>query len=379
MLFITSKQLKPGMILAKDIVLYNNSSFNNLLLTKGQVLNKTYIKGIAYHNIEGAYIECEAFNDIIVDSYINDKIKASSLAQVKDIYYEFKINSGKTSTSSIKQISNVVNVLIRELLNKDDLTYNIIDFKNFDTYTFQHCLNVALLSISTGIALGLNESNLHELGMAGLLHDIGKMLTPIEILNKPDKLTIREFNIIKLHPVNALKQLQNQVSYEVLRAIEGHHEKLDGTGYPYGRKDENINYLAKILAVCDVYDALTSDRPYRKAAFPNEVIEYIMGCADTHFDYEIINQFIKIIVAYPIGTFVRLSNNRLAVVVKNYTENILRPLIRIVNEDGTVGEDIDLLYNKDFMNVTIVDMDYDYDITKLDGILLSGLEATATS
>lgn len=379
MLFITSKQLKPGMILAKDIVFHNNNSFNNSLLTKGQVLNETYIKGITYHNIEGAYIECEAFKDIIVDSYINDKIKASSLEQVKDIYYEFKINSGKTSPSSIKKISNVVNILINELLNKDDLTFNVIDFKNFDTYTFQHCLNVALLSISTGIALELDESNLHKLGMSGLLHDIGKMLTPVEILNKPGKLTSGEFNIIKLHPVNALKQLQNQVSSDILRAIEGHHEKLDGTGYPYGRKDDNINYLAKILAVCDVYDALTSDRPYRKAAYPNEVIEYIMGCADTHFDYEIINHFIKIIVAYPIGTFVRLSNKKLAVVVKNYTENIMRPLIRIINEDGTVGEDINLLYNKDYMNVTIVNIDYDYDITKLHGILFSSFEAKASS
>lgn len=374
MLFITNKHLKPGMILAKDIVLYSNSNFNTLLLTKGQVLNNTFIKRILYHNIEGAYIESEAFADIKVDSYIDDKLKAESLTQIKDVYYNFQMSSGKINASTIKQMSSIVNDLITELLYKDDLTYNVIDFKNFDSYTFQHCLNVAILSISTGISLGLSESKLHDLGISGLFHDIGKMSVPVEILNKPGKLTEEEYEIIKAHPINAAKQLQNLVSSDVLRAIESHHEKLDGTGYPYGRTANNINYYAKILAVCDVYDALTSDRPYRKSAFPNEVIEYIMGCADTHFDYEILQHFIKIIVAYPIGTFVKLSNGKLAVVVKNYPENIIRPLIRIVNSDGTVGEDVDLLYDKRYMNVTIVDMGYDYEGSGLAGVLKSSYD-----
>ncbi|MDF2950293.1 MAG: rpfG6, partial [Sedimentibacter sp.] len=328
MLFVTKKYLKPGMILAKDIALYNSCNFNSLLLTKGQVLNNTYIKKVNYHNIEGAYIESEAFSDIHMDSYINDKLKAKSLTQIKDVYYEFKMSSGKLNAKSIKQLSSIVDNLVIELLNKKDLSYNVIDFKNYDTYTFQHCLNVATLSISTGISMGFSESHLHELGMSGLLHDIGKMLIPIEILNKPAELTDEEYEIIKDHPENAVNQLRNLVSNNVLRSIEGHHEKLDGTGYPHNRKANNIHNYAKILAVCDVYDALTSDRPYRKPSFPNEVIEYIMGCADTHFDYEILKHFIKIIVAYPIGSFVKLSDKRLAVVVKNYSENIMRPLVR---------------------------------------------------
>lgn len=374
MLFITNKYLKPGMILAKDIVLYNSSNFNTLLLSKGQVLNNTFIKRILNNKIEGAYIESEAFADINVESYINDNLKAETLTHLKDIYYEFKMSSGKINTKSIMKLSVLVNNLITELLYKDELTYNVIDFKDFDSYTYQHCLNVAVLSMSTGISLSISEQKLHDLGMAGLLHDIGKMAIPLEILNKPGKLTNEEFEIIKAHPVNAVKLLKNLIPNSVLRAIESHHEKVDGTGYPYGRKNNEIDILGKILAVCDVYDALTSDRPYRKAAFPNEVIEYIMGCADTHFDYEILNPFFKVIVAYPIGTFVRLSNGKLAVVVKNYSENILRPLIRIVNSDGTVGEDIDLLYDKEYMNITIVDMGYDYDFSDLAGVIKSTYE-----
>ncbi len=379
MLYITSKHLKPGMILAKDIMLYNCSNFSTLLLTKGQILNNTYIKRIAYHEIEGVYIESEAFADIDAESYIDDKITSKSLTQIKDIYYDFKMSSGKITTTNIKKLSSIVDSLITELLSKEDLSFNVIDFRNHDSYTFQHCLNVAVLSISTGISLNLSEHKLHDLGMAGLLHDIGKMTIPIEILNKPGKLTVEEYEIMKTHPINAVELLRNYVSNDVLRAIECHHEKLDGTGYPYGKKVNNIHYYGKILAVCDVYDALTSDRSYRKTAFPSEVIEYIMGCGDTHFDYEILKHFIKIIVAYPIGTFVKLSNGKLAVVVKNYTENIMRPLIRMVNSDGTVGDDIDLLYDNDSMNLTIVDMGYDYENCGLSGVLKSTYEIKAVT
>ena len=117
-----------------------------------------------------------------------------------------------------------------------------------------------------------------------------------------------------------------------------------------------------------MYDSLTSDRPYRKSIFPNEVVEYLMGCADKHFDYDILKHFLKIIFAFPVGTFVKLSNEKLAVVIKNHSENILRPLVRIVNSDGTVGEDIDLLYDQNYMNITIVDMGYDYENSCLAGI-----------
>ncbi len=368
MLYITKKHLKPGMILAKDIYLYNRNSFNTFLLAKGQVLNSTYINRINYHNIDGAYVENDAFNDIIVESYIDDNLKAESLQRISDVYYEFQVSSGKINDYMIKHLSKTVNNIVVELLNKEDLTYNIMDFKNFDSYTFQHCLNVAMLSISTGISLKLSEHELHILGLAGVLHDIGKMFIPIEILNKPGKLTEEEFEIIKTHPVNAAKQLKNLVPQEVLRAIEDHHERLDGTGYPYGKEGSNIGLYTKILAISDVYDSLTSDRPYRKSIFPNEVVEYLMGCADKHFDYDILKHFLKIIFAFPVGTFVKLSNEKLAVVIKNHSENILRPLVRIVNSDGTVGEDIDLLYDQNYMNITIVDMGYDYENSCLAGI-----------
>ncbi len=360
MLFIAREYLKPGMILAKDINLYSGDSFTTILLKKGQVLNNLYINKIIYHDIPGVYIKSDAFNDLIIESNINQKLESESISQIKDVYQKFHNTMGKIDNTTVKQISNVVNNLISEILSKESLSNNIIEFKSYDNYTYQHCLNVAVLSISTGISLGFSEFELHEIGMCGLMHDIGKMLIPLSIINKPGKLTEEEFNIMKSHPVNSASQLQYLVSSDVLRGIESHHEKMDGTGYPYGRKGDNIHRYAKILSVCDVYDALTSTRSYRKSCFPSEVIEYIMGCADTHFDYEVLCKFLKNIVAYPVGTFVKLSNDKIAVVVKNYSDNIMRPLVRIINEDSTIGEDIDLLNDHNHMNIIITGMGYEY-------------------
>lgn len=347
------------MILARDIFSYSDS-LNSLMLSKGQVLNDIYINKILFLGIEGAYIENDAFNDIVLEPAISKELESKSLFQIENVFTQFKKSMGKIKTSAIKQISSIVDDLIAELLNKKQLAYNIIEFKNYDDYTYQHCLNVATLAVSTGISLKLNNYMLHELGMAGVLHDIGKTLIPLEIINKKGKLTDEEFELMKLHPIYGFRQLQHLVSYDILRGIESHHEKLDGTGYPYGRTKENISLYGKILAVCDVYDALTSDRAYRKTFFPSEVIEYIMAGADSHFDYEVLSNFLKNIVAYPLGTFVKLSNGKIGVVVNNYSENIMRPVIRVVNEDNTVGEDIDLLYDKNFMSVTITGMGYDY-------------------
>jgi putative nucleotidyltransferase with HDIG domain len=361
MLFIASEHLHTGMVLARDINLYSGDTFRTTLLKENQVLTNLYISKIKYHDIPGVYIKSDAFSDLIIESGIDPTLELKSLSQIESVYYKFKNTMGKIDTPTIKQISNVANNLITEILSKENLSNNIIEFKNYDNYTYQHCLNVAILSISTAISLGLSEYELHEIGMCGLLHDIGKMLIPLSIINKPGKLTPEEFDIMKTHPINSINQLQYIVSLDVIRGIESHHEKVDGSGYPYGRKGDNIHLYGKILSVCDVYDALTSTRSYRKSCFPGEVIEYIMGCADTHFDYEILCKFLKNIVAYPVGTFVTLSNEKIAVVVKNFADNIMRPVIRIINDDNTIGEDIDLFNDLRYMNITITGMGYGYD------------------
>lgn len=360
MLYLSSETLQPGMILAKDIDYCSTDNTISTLLYEGEILNQNYINKILYYNIPGIYIEGKTVKSKTVKPYLDKRVEDKSLSEIVDIFSKFKEKDGKIDSTAVDQISEIIYELTAEILPQKGLAHNIIEFKNYDDYTYQHCLNVAILNISTGVTLGLDEHMLYELGICGILHDIGKMLIPIEIINKPGKLTSEEFEIIKMHPMNAVNQLRDIVSHEVLKGIESHHEKLNGSGYPYRIIGEGIPLYGKITAICDVYDALTSDRSYRRTCFPGEVIEYMMGSVDTLFDYEVLKNFLKSIVAYPVGTFVKLSNGIIGIVVKNYHENILRPVVRIINPDDSYGENIDLLHNRNFMNVTITGMGYQY-------------------
>lgn len=361
MLFIPTELLKPNMVLAKDVNLTITDSFSLPLLTKGQTLNNLFIRKIKYHEIIGVYVENEVANDIVPEEVINEKLKAKILVDIKKNFNHFKDKRGELNIHIVENIAKMAKKLVIDILSKEDIIINLIDLKSYDDYTYRHCLCVAILSITMGITLNLNEHMLMEVAMCALLHDLGKMMIPTEITNKPDLLTPEEYDVMKMHPVIAANQLRKLhiVSDAVIRGIECHHEKFDGTGYPYGLKGNEIPLYSKILAVADVYDALTSTRSYRRACFPNEAIEYVMGCVDTHFDYEILKAFLKNIAAYPIGTFVNLSDGNLAIVVKNLQINPLRPVIRIIYPDGTTSKNIDLSQNIKYTNVTIIGMGYE--------------------
>ncbi|QSX05130.1 HD-GYP domain-containing protein [Sedimentibacter sp. zth1] len=361
MLFIPTELLKPNMIIARDINLTITDQFSLPLLRKGQVLNDLFIKKIKFHNIAGVYIDNDIAKDIIVNDIISEKLKITVLRDIKKNFNLFKKNRGEVNTHIVDNISKIAKSLVLDILSNDEILINLIDLKNYDDYTYRHSLCVAILSITTGISLQLNEHMLTEIGICALLHDIGKMTIPIEIINKPDLLSPQEYDTVKQHPIIAVEKLKKLsfVSQAVLDGILTHHEKFDGTGYPYGLKGDEIPLYGKILAIADVYDALTSTRSYRRACFPNEAIEYVMGCADVHFDYNILKAFLKNIAAYPVGTFVSLSNGQIAIVVKNLQVNPLRPIIRIIYADGTTSKNINLSYDLDHMNITIVSMGYE--------------------
>lgn len=367
MIYVPVELLKQNMIIAKDINLNVNDEFCLPLLRKGQILNNVFINKIKSHKISGVYVENNLAKDIIVNDIINENLKITILRDIKKNFNNYKNNQGEINPYIVENISKIARSLVLDILSNDEILINLIDLKNYDDYTYRHSLCVAILSITTGISLELNENMLTEIAICGLLHDIGKMTIPINIINKPDLLTPEEFELVKRHPITAVKILKKNrfITQPILDGILSHHEKYDGTGYPNGLKGDDIPLYGKILAVADVYDALTSTRSYRRACFPNEAIEYVMGCADIHFDYEILQAFLKNIAAYPIGTFVSLSDGNVAIVVKNLNVNPLRPIIRIINKDGTTSEDINLSYNLDFMNITIVGMGYGHSQSKL--------------
>ncbi len=203
---------------------------------------------------------------------------------------------------------------------------NMIDLKVFDDYTYSHSVNVAVLSIIIGVTMGLGRKELTKLGLGALLHDIGKVFIDKDIVNKPGKLTDEEFSSMKMHSKLGYDYVRDRFQLPVKSyvAVLDHHERYDGSGYPNSKKGDEISDFGKMIALADVYDALTSERPYRKALPPSEAMEYIMGNSQVHFDPELVKVFSRKVAPYPVGTLVKLSNGMTGLVVENYEAFCLR-------------------------------------------------------
>lgn len=354
MLYIKTAELAPGMCLARDITFFDASAGKVVTLKVGGKLTDMNITQMIRSGVVGGAFIDTAASEVRVISSINSEIKANAISNIHSLADSFMDSSKGITQSDIDKIGNTTQQLIDELSNKNAILINIADIKMYDDYTFHHSLSVAIMAIAIGIEMGYSRSQLDELGTAGLLHDIGKVSVPIEIINKKGRLTTDEYNVVKLHPLYAAQHLKdrNLVSVECCNGILGHHEKWDGTGYPIGLAGEQINEYARILAVADVYDALTSNRPYRVPAAPSEAIEYIMGGIDTHFDENVVRAFLRKVAPYPIGSKVKLSNGQVGTVLKNNNDHPLRPLIS--TEDGKV---YDLGVADKNVNIVILGLD----------------------
>ena len=316
--------------------LYDNNE--QILLKANTQLTEFFINRISNLQFDGVYI-FEKDDVAKARQIVSDETRMQAINKLKRL--------------DINACMFLANNIVNEIRSSESLIIEQVSLSSYDSYTYVHSVNVDVLSVIIGIGLGLRNEELEKLSQAALLHDIGKCDVPIEIVNKPAKLTTEEFEEMKKHPEYGLKRLRDgrsqgseEVHAVVKNAVYSHHENWNGTGYPRGLKGENIHLFARIIHVADVYDALTAKRAYKDAMNPSDAIEYLMANSGSMFDIEVVNTFLKYLAPYPIGCEVLLSTGQQGTVIENNEKYLSRPKIKLTS--GTV---IDMMQK---LNVTIL-------------------------
>lgn len=348
---IKTAELVPGMITAEDVFNYNNQ----LILPRGLELTDKSITKLEFYSI--LYVNVEEFEEKeapakseIEQVIEQDKISYAEKVTNSESYKKFR----KTFVQEIAQIKNSINdmvernapidtdTLLKEVdhlvsLDTNATSYSVFDMlhnmREFDDATFVHCLNVSLICTVFAKWLKLSPEDVRLASICGLLHDIGKLKIPEEIITKPSRLTEQEYNIIKKHTIEGYNILKNQdIDKHIKNAALMHHEKYDGTGYPLGLKGNKIDYFARLVAIADVYDATTSARVYRGPLCPFKVIELFEQEGYDKYDAQMILIFLENIVNTYMNNQVRLSNGKQGEIVFINKMHLAFPMVKCDDE-----------------------------------------------
>ncbi len=343
-----------GMVIAADVI--TNTGIN--LMSKNTVLNKKNITKLKLYSIEYIEIYKEQKSDIDFQHlFMSNDTKPKT--QYKDIKVinEFRSNHqnkqdvlknkmmdiSEGKKIEIPELYSISNELIEKMNDKSQLFSFLNNLQYFDDYTYSHSVNVSLVSYTLGQWLGYSGEELQCISVAGLLHDIGKTKVSIDLLNKKEKLTTEEFNEIKKHCVYGFRIIEKQnIPYNVKMAVLMHHEKIDGSGYPMGLKGDEINDYAKIIAIADIYDAMTSERPYRKKYCPFSVIEFFEKNYITKLDTKFLMTFLNNIAHCYLDSWVELSTGEEAKIKFINTKKPSKPIVQIDNVLADLSKEKDI-------------------------------------
>lgn len=327
------KYMKPCMLEPGDITaaaLY--SSENRLMLAANTVLTDGLIAKIRELDFHGVYV-LHGADDASYEPLLDDAFRQDAIRTLKSL--------------DIDQIRYVANSIANSIIYGSDRLYDMMTVSAYDDLTYMHSVNVTVLSVMMGVAMGLDNGRLKELGQSALFHDIGKTRVDPAIIKKPGRLTPEEFAEVKKHPMHGYELLEaNPGVPEIVRlSVLCHHENEDGSGYPNGVKNANIPVYAKIIHVADVYDAMVSKRVYKERMNPADVLEHLMAGAGTIYDVRCVRALQDSVALYPNGVKVMLSNHIAAWVQENHKGYPSRPVVMT-----HAGNRIDLMK---VLNVTV--------------------------
>ena len=314
--------LNEGETLAYPILDANG----RILLTTGVKLTNLYIQKIRSLGVDMVLVEDDRLADVVIHMPVTPRTKEAAYQVLKSVRNCLETNR----VISTKELREVIKRMISDLLNFEGVLGYVSDFRGFDEFTFHHSVNTTIFALILGIATGYSESKLLEFGIGVLMHDIGKFKIPSVLLNKIDKLTEEEFEEIKRHAIYGYEILRTIGDFGLISAHVAfqHHERWDGSGYPRGLKGTAINEYARIAAIADVYEALTSKKIYNDAIEPYQAHEYITAHSGILFEPKLINIFSQRISIYPAGSGVLLSNGQRGNVIKQNVGYPARPYIR---------------------------------------------------
>ncbi len=323
---ILVSELKTGMITARNVF----SSEGQLLLAAEQEVTETYIRRLQDIGIYAIYVHNPFFDDVEMPVTLPEETR---IASVKTVKRGFEVLRNERIGLALEEIGQVSRRIVTEILRNRQALIHLTEIRAHDDYTFAHSVDVCSLAVLVAVHLGYSENRLHELAVGALLHDVGKLRVDPELLNKPSRLTEDEMVIMRGHTFfgfDLLRSQKGKLSLTSMHIALQHHEKYDGTGYPRGLKEDEIHDFSRIVSIADVYDAVTSDRPYRQALLPHEAYELMHGAGTRHFDPEILPVFLERIAVYPIGTVVRLNTGDIGVVTFVEAGMQTRPTVRLI-------------------------------------------------
>lgn len=326
---ISVENLKPNMLVARNI--YTPDGL--LLLKKGAPLTPNYIHRLHNANIHSIYVTSANPNLEVKlpPPLVTEETHRMAVKKLYNAVKKYKF-SNQLHVAPLKQ---VILPLIQELLANQHILYQTADIRSHDDCTFTHSINVCVLSTMVGHAFGYRPEQLRSLALGALLHDIGKTPIPLSVLNKPGPLTPDEMTLVKTHARLGFEILRTTPDFTFipLQIALQHHERFDGSGYPQGLQGEEIYEYARIVAIADVYDALTSDRPYKKAYTPDIAHRIMTKKSPGHFDPLFLKLFFDHVALYPVGTIVKLTFGYYAVVTEVHSNATNRPMLRLVADE----------------------------------------------